>query len=63
MKRLVDTRIKYGMEINIEKSQVMRVSRGNESMRIKLGKRELNEVPHINYLISLMISKLNVKLR
>ena len=28
--RLVDTGRKYGMEINIDKSQVMRVSRSNE---------------------------------
>ena len=32
VKRLVDTRRKYGMEINIDKSQVMRVSRSNESL-------------------------------
>ena len=31
MKRLVDTGRKYGMEINIDKSQVMRVSRRTES--------------------------------
>jgi Reverse transcriptase (RNA-dependent DNA polymerase). len=30
--RLIDT----GMEINIEKSQVMRVSRSNESLQIKV---------------------------
>ena len=28
--RLVDTRRKYGMEINIDKSQVMRVSRSSK---------------------------------
>ena len=33
-KRLVDTGMKYGMEINIDKSQVMRVSRRNESLQI-----------------------------
>ena len=34
--RLVDTGRKYGMEINIDKSQVMRVSRSNESLQIKV---------------------------
>ena len=33
--RLVDTGRKYGMEINIDKSQVMRESRSNESLQIK----------------------------
>ena len=28
--RLIDIEMKYGMEINIDKSQVMRVSRSNE---------------------------------
>ena len=39
--RLVDTGRKNGMEINIDKSQVMRVSRSNESLRIKVGNRGL----------------------
>ena len=39
--RLVDAGSNYGMGINIDKSQVMRVSRSNESLQIKLNKREL----------------------
>jgi hypothetical protein len=39
--RLVDTGRKCGMGINIDKSQVMRVSRSNESMQIKVNNREL----------------------
>ena len=35
LNRLVDTRRKYDMEINIDKSQVMRVSRSNESLGFK----------------------------
>ena len=38
---LVDTGRKYGMEINIDKSQVMRVSTSNESLQIKVNNREL----------------------
>ena len=34
------------MEINIDKSKVMRVSRSNESLRVKLGNKELEEVEH-----------------
>ena len=39
--RLVDTGRKYGMDINIDKSNVMRVSRSNESLHIKVNNREL----------------------
>ena len=42
------------MEINIDKSQVMRVSRSNESLQIKVNNRELNEVDHFNYLGSVL---------
>ena len=33
---LVDTGRQYDMEINIDKSQVIRVSRSNESLQIKV---------------------------
>ena len=49
---MVNTGTKYGVEINIDKSQVMRVSRSNESLQIKLGNRELKEVDHCKYLVS-----------
>ena len=52
--RLVDTGKKYGMEINIDKSQVMRVSRSNESLQIKVNNRELKEVDHFKYLGSVL---------
>jgi hypothetical protein len=47
---LVDTGRKYGMEINIDKSLVMRVSRSNESLQIKVNNRELKEVDHLSNL-------------
>ena len=37
LNRLVDTGRKYGMEINIDKSQVWR----NNNFRIKIGNREI----------------------
>ena len=45
---LVDAGRKYGIEINIKKSQVMTVglSMSNESLQIKIGHRELKEVVH-----------------
>ena len=52
--RLVDTGSKYGMEINSDKSQVMRVSRSNESLQIKVNNRELKEVDHCKYLGSVL---------
>jgi hypothetical protein len=56
MNRLVDTRRKYGMEINIGKSQLIRVSKSNESLRIKVGNRKLKEVDHFKYLGSVLTS-------
>jgi hypothetical protein len=52
--RLVDSGRKYGMEIKIDKSQVMRVSRSNESLQIKVNKRGLKEVDHFKYLGSML---------
>ena len=46
VKKLVDTGRKYGMEINIDKSQVMRVSTSNESWQIKVNNRELKKVDY-----------------
>ena len=48
--RLVDTGRKHGMEINVDKSQVMRVSKSNESLQIKVYNRELKEVDDFKYL-------------
>ena len=41
------------MEINIDKSQVMRLSRGNESVQIKVNNRELKAVEYFKYLGSM----------
>ena len=38
------------MEINIDKLQVMRVFRNNESLQIKVNNRELEEIDHFKYL-------------
>jgi hypothetical protein len=40
------------MEINTDKSQLMIVSRSNESLQNKVNKRELKEVDHCKYLVS-----------
>ena len=42
------------MEINIDKSQVMRMPRSNEPLQIKVGNRELKEVYHFKYLGSVL---------
>ena len=47
--RLVNTGRKYSMEINIDKSQVMRISMSNESSEIKVNNRELKEVDRFEY--------------
>jgi Reverse transcriptase (RNA-dependent DNA polymerase). len=52
--RYVDTERNYGLEINIHKSHVMRVSRSNKSFQIKVTNRELKEVDHFKYLGSVL---------
>ena len=47
--RLVDNGRKSGMEINIDKSQVIGVSRSNESLQIKVNNKELKEFNHFKY--------------
>ena len=42
------------MEINIDKSQVMRLSRSNESLQIKANDKELEEVDRFKYLGSVL---------
>ena len=54
MNRFFDNGGKCGMEINIEKSQVMRISKINESLWIKVGNRELKEVDHFKYFWSVL---------
>ena len=47
--RLVDTGNKYGVEINIENSLIMRKSARNESLWIKVDNTELKGIDHFNY--------------
>ena len=42
------------MEINIKKSQIMRVSRRNELLWDIVGNRKLNEIDHFKYLGSVL---------
>ena len=55
------------MGINIDKSQVMTVSKSNESLRITIDNRELKEVDHFQYLGSVLTREGNctreIKLR
>jgi hypothetical protein len=43
---LIETGRKFDLEIIIDKSQVMRVSRSIDSLQIKVNTRELKEVDH-----------------
>jgi hypothetical protein len=54
LNRLVDTGRKYGMEINIDQSEVVRVSRNIELLHNKLNNRELKEVDYFKYLGSVL---------
>jgi hypothetical protein len=42
------------MKINIDKSKIMRVSRNNGSLRIKVNNRERKETHHFKYLGSVL---------
>ena len=42
------------MDINIDKSQVMRVFRSQESLQFKVGNMELKEIDHFKYLGSVL---------
>ena len=54
MNKLVETGKKYGMEINTEKSKVMRISKREEPLKINVDNRELENVMHFKYLGSLL---------
>lgn len=54
MNRLVETGRKYGMEINIEKSKVMRISKREKPLRITVDNQELENVEQFKYLGSLL---------
>jgi len=47
----------YGMEVNIDKSQVMRVTRSNETFQIKVNNRELKEVDNFKYLGNMITAR------
>ena len=55
---LVDTGRKYGMEIDIDKSQVLRVCRSDESLQIKVNNSELKQADHFKYLGSGPLNKI-----
>ena len=50
--RLVDTGRKYDMVINIDKSQIMRVSRSNESLHIKVNNRVVDHFKHLGSVLT-----------
>ena len=49
---MINTGRNYGLEINIDKAQIMRISKKNKSLRIKKGYRAVKEVDHFQYLCS-----------
>ena len=51
-----------GMEINIGKSKVMRVSKSNESLQIKIINRELKQVDHFKYLGSVLTRAIKMRI-
>ena len=54
MDRMVETGKSYGMDINIDKSKVMRISKRDKPLRIVVGNQELENVVQFKYLGSLV---------
>ena len=54
MDRMVETGKSYGMDINIDKSKVMRISKRDKPLRIVMGNQELENVVQFKYLGSLV---------
>jgi len=48
--RLIEVQICYGMEMNVEKTKVMRISRQPSPLLIILAQKQLKNVKHFNYL-------------
>jgi len=50
--RLTEVQMSYGMEINVEKTKVMRISRQPSPLLILLDQKQLKNVKYLNYLWS-----------
>jgi hypothetical protein len=52
--RLIETGRRYGMEMNVEKTKVMRISRQPSPIKIMIEQKQLENVEYFNYLGSMM---------
>jgi hypothetical protein len=52
--RLIEIGRRYGMEINVEKTKVMRISRQPSPMKIMIDQKQLENVEYFNYLGSMI---------
>jgi hypothetical protein len=52
--RLIEIGRRYGMEMNVEKTKVMRISRQPAPMKIMIDQKQLENVEYINYLGSMI---------
>ena len=50
------------MEINIEKSEVLEVSRSDGSLEIEANNREVKEVDHFKYLGSVLTREIKMRI-
>jgi hypothetical protein len=52
--RLIEIGRRYGMEMNVEKTKVMRISRQPSAMEIMIDQKQLENVEYFNYLGSMI---------
>jgi hypothetical protein len=52
--RIIEIGIRYGMEMNVEKTKVMRISRQPPPMKIMIYQKQLENVEYFNYLDSMI---------
>jgi hypothetical protein len=52
--RLIEIGRRYGMEMNVEKTKVMRISRQSSPIKIMIDQKQLENVEYFNYLGSMI---------
>ena len=54
--KIIETGRCYGMEMNVEKTKVMRISRQPSPVTIKIDQKQLENLEYFKYLVSVLIN-------
>jgi hypothetical protein len=52
--RLIEIGRRYGMEMNVEKTKVLRISRQPSPIKVMTDQKQLENVEYFNYLVSMI---------